>query len=1597
MKVFYTNFSIRNYKLLSIFLLLLGSQLSMAQIVLQTDDSLNGRKNIDCSTTDIYTFMDDGTIDGLYKDSIARLDTIIFCPTDSLNNQIKVSFTDFGVASGDTLRVYDCNLLSTTCAAKATATGEGVSRAFGGWVQANCNRSVNPSGCLSFVFETNGDNGKGKGWAATISCVSDKTKITCPDDVFVADDCNNLDGMVQVTIPKPVIVACDNDPSPMVTITSSCSAITGGVVAADGGTLGTFNIPLGRHLITATSVADPSVSCTYYVTGDQPNIVCNDRVTFASNGFNCSPKIAVDDIIENPCVGTGTSYKIEIDLGEKDGGIVSAIVDGTNLTTLNAGGLDVEIIPKGCKIEYPVTITRIVKFNNCDGTGLDSLSQSCTTKVVFNEETPFVSLSNRNITTCSNLTSEEIITRLNLDLDFSCNTETQSITTGRFPGNLCTANAHVEVVVRLTSYCGITTTESFDVFITRATTFTVPRDTTFGCNDELDPADTGYPMYDTDGDGVVDAALNRIRCDFIPTYKDTMVLDATTNQPKVLRTWIIVDRCNVLDDFVLAPQTIHISGGKPVIDCPSSITSGTFGNPYRFYTKNSGCETIVHLTKPSATDECDGTITVTAVKTVDVINQTVYGATDSVFAIGKYYTQFIAKNETTQGVSDTCLVYFAVGEPGGVPAVCEDELNISFANGFATVYINNIDLTGTDNCNIYTKEIRKEGGEWGERVSLDCQEVADSTKVYLRVTDLLGQENSCWVLITANDAIVPVCEELPDLTFDCKDFDYGQFGYLTDYNNNNAFDDDEWEILLEPLASVYAEKFGNPVCGDNVSLCFEPLILQQYQLIPASCGETKIKRRYAAIDYSGNLTEFKEQIITLTYEPDFTVNFPADWEGSCMEDFPSAELDLQAKGCNILAWDYEDKRFDNVDGACFFLERTYTVLNWCKHVVGETPLALSRTEDEHGFSVDDKSVNHETLANVGSFSYTQILKITDNTEPIIIIEPVDTCLSGNECSEVRTFVISATDCIEGAELNYSYELSANSTLLKSGEGNSFTATVSNQSYEVKWQVQDNCSNTAWAIENYTFEDCKKPTAICLDGIAITIDNSSKTAVIWANDLNQKSIDNCTLEENIELRVWHSSIANEVAKPQSDDAGSIVLALPKNITLDCNFTGDQAIELYAIDEAGNWDYCTGSVEIQDPNNACNSGEGQSMAMVSGKVVNRKGVPIKGVNLLAQSSTNDDQIFQTNEAGAFELNLPIAQDYSITLDKEDLPTNGVTTFDLVLISKHILGIQPFDTPYQYLAADVNLSQSITAFDLVVLRQIILGIKPNFEDNRSWRFIEAKHEFDSNNPMSENFAESIIIPELTQDLTKMDYIALKKGDVNGNAQTDNLMAAQARNTNGDLWINLQDRFVKKGEKVEVTLLSKDIENLQGFQFALAFPNLTLDNIESGIINTKHLNQKSDNELVICWDKFSANTTISDPENLLKLYFVVQKSGQLSNLLSLSTSMNTEAIDSKDNLFNLGLNFEPIASSSSKLFQNTPNPFKENTIIGFQLAQAGPVKIEIFSLQGKQLKVIENTFDTGYNELSIHKDELNGNGVLWYRMQTLDGIYSRKMVLLR
>ncbi len=68
----------------------------------------------------------------------------------------------------------------------------------------------------------------------------------------------------------------------------------------------------------------------------------------------------------------------------------------------------------------------------------------------------------------------------------------------------------------------------------------------------------------------------------------------------------------------------------------------------------------------------------------------------------------------------------------------------------------------------------------------------------------------------------------------------------------------------------------------------------------------------------------------------------------------------------------------------------------------------------------------------------------------------------------------------------------------------------------------------------------------------------------------------------------------------------------------------------------------------------------------------------------------------------------------------PLNGVSTFDLVLINRHVLGTTPFVSPFQIIAADANNSGSVTTFDIVELQRLILGKYQELPIGISWRYV-------------------------------------------------------------------------------------------------------------------------------------------------------------------------------------------------------------------------------------------------------------------------------------
>lgn len=170
-------------------------------------------------------------------------------------------------------------------------------------------------------------------------------------------------------------------------------------------------------------------------------------------------------------------------------------------------------------------------------------------------------------------------------------------------------------------------------------------------------------------------------------------------------------------------------------------------------------------------------------------------------------------------------------------------------------------------------------------------------------------------------------------------------------------------------------------------------------------------------------------------------------------------------------------------------------------------------------------------------------------------------------------------------------------------------------------------------------------------------------------------------------------------------------------------------------------------------------------ISGQITCMAGGELSGQEVVLSGSNISDVIVTTDANGNYNFtNVPAGNDYTITIEKEDGDWGGITTFDIIVGVKHILGVQPFTTPFQQLAADVNNDGSVSTLDLVFMRQLILNLTNTFPGGQFYLFATSDYD-----PAAGTGAVAPLnISDLQEDLT-IDFVQVKLGDLNGSATCD------------------------------------------------------------------------------------------------------------------------------------------------------------------------------------------------------------------------------------
>ena len=1554
-----------------------------------------------------------------YPDTVAHRDTLTICSPNN-SKRIGITFTEFEVAPGDTLFVYDADNIRADRQV-AAFSGVGVS-ATGGWINSECD----PSGCLTFEFVTNGDNIKGLGWESWVTCLDELEEIAlvCPAIASTSLECDEAIAIVPITAPEAFIICAEAVDSFCLTIINSngevCldSCVLANQVIAD-----TFGVGQFKAVWRAKNF--PDFTAEKFFTIAAPTLVCNDEVAIPF-GSACALSLTPDMLLEGLCdtIADTLYYRIDIELGS--GKLTKTITGGGGpgiaYPTIHKDTLERYGVANFCQGQLTAKVTRVYYEYMLDDMTICAngmVETSCSTIVNFEDQSPPFLFSSNGIDTfviCDNENIEDMLTPP--EVAANCDSAIVSLESVDALNdiNVCSTGS---VVLRwkAVDLCGNTAFLTETIFITRPTIFYEPTRTTLNCDEALTFEDAERPGLITGQikNGVliprdtVELSTEEYICGYILVRNDEQ-FPSTDCGERWVREWKILDWCNPsIGPVSIGTQVVIITDtvAPTFVNCPDPNAIGGVNQPILIDLGNFECEinlTGQDLEAPRAIDNCDPNPSVTMFcverfhlgewKKIGTNLSNAGALSCDTFRIG-----WVANDACFEQVkADTCFKHVLIRDVTPPSVVCVDQLNLSVGSDVARIIgVEEIDAGSWDACGIAKREISINGVDYGQETFLNCEAIDSDLSIYLRVTDAKGNENICLTRINIKDDIYPSCGTLPDVDLFCDEFNTGDFGSSTDTNGNGIFDDDEYLPLDGATLARFNSEYGNPmdICEDNIR-CHPVTIEQQFQLLEWPCGQTRIQRRYRATDWQGNQSAWQTQLIALQYRPNWEIDLPQDWSGECGEPFPAASLDIRFGACDQIGWEHEDKVFIIEDEACYKVERTFHIINWCLYSAGDRPFPLNRREDEHGFA-SGETINHNQYLTNGYLTYIQILKVHSFDGPVITINDVDTCLVGDgvattnpdgsqNCDEMRTFSAEAETCVDFETLDFWWSIYADNVKVDSGQGSKFTFPVNPRVvYRVSFSASDPCGNGATQSRIFEFNDCRNPTPLCRAGLNVEMGQEGKIT-IWGSDIDLGSFDNCTTTDQLNLRLWHASLGD---LPSTTEMAK---ALPANLDFDCESAGIQTVRLYVIDKDGNYAFCTSMIDVQDNMNVC-SPSVDPMSVVSGRIQTTTSEMINNVTVTATSS-DGNSIATVTQDGLFQFSLPKNNIHTLKPELDTNPLNGVTTFDLVLISKHILGLQLFNSPYQYVAADVNQSGTISAYDMVQLRQLILNINSKFPNNTSWKFVDNTYVFPTENPIAENYRETVELSNMTDEM-QVGFMAVKIGDVNQSASFTNNQEADSRSVTK---IEVAEQSLEEGQIYTVDFVLPAKTSLEGYQFTIDYKDLTLVEMVEATAKTHNFgfNLTERGLLTTSWNTNDAAETTGDTK-LFSLVFKSGTAGRLSEKLAITSSITAaEAYDVAGNISNVTLDFKDSESEGIQLYQNRPNPFRDNTSIGFYLPSSGEAVLSILDVQGKVLKEIRGTYEKGYQEIQLNAADLSGKGVLYYQLTTDKKQVVKRMIVI-
>lgn len=1094
------------------------------------------------------------------------------------------------------------------------------------------------------------------------------------------------------------------------------------------------------------------------------------------------------------------------------------------------------------------------------------------------------------------------------------------------------------------------------------------------------PSYSGWPQLVIDGDTTELGQTCISNCDLSVSYTDVEVTNTCSPCTKrILRTWTITEsNCLVPPRTRVYIQTIDVKDiTPPVVTCPANV---------KVNTNQFTCNANYKFPVPTVTDDCQPASNFEWDITVDnplappvmfVDNANLNNAPTKTIGAGVNTVTYTVYDGCTN--SSTCTFTVTVEDKVQPVAICQQYTILSLtADGEAQLPASAVNSGSYDNCSGITlkiKRMEKTNDPFRDYVTYNCNDLASQPwTVVLQCTDAAGNVGSCMVNVGIQDKLGPAITCPADQRVAC------------DYN-------------YEP--TNLRKYFGWPTATDNCSVTVAETDSTTTAYACYNSTIKKIVRKFTATD-NGNRTancEQKIEFIRTSYfgfdgnghttpNANGQITWPRDTSYNTCLDKNSATVStsklhpnqsgypvLQEFACDQVGFSYSD--FIAVDNdsdldnnvACFKIIRTWTVIDDC----------------------------HKLDGTFAKWVHDQVIFVTNNVAPVLSAISNKTVCSYDSLCESGHIDLAYTatdDCTQVEDLRWRYRLDyGNNNPINKWDytspifnGGSLNASgdYAIGTYKILWEVWDQCGNKTSKEQLFTIQNCKKPTPVCKGKVVVELTNSQlggPTAFLMDTCLNCCSYHVC----GYDLVFSFSADTSDHIK-----------------WFGCNeVANDQQVKLYVTailpDGTTTQDYCNTVIDVQDNNHLCPSIP-ILYGTVSGNIKTKDNIKLQDVTVkLAGSEMND---VKSNANGEFMFpQVSLGSSYTVTPISTTDYLNGLSTLDIVLIQKEILGLKKFDSSYKFIAADINNDKKVTASDIQSLRKLILGQKDKFENNNSWRFFTNSNDLSgSENPLGETLIETYPFSKLNDNIN-VPFTAIKIGDISGDAIGANLAKLEIRNGQNIKFLSDEKEF-KTGDIVEIPVYA-DNASIIGFQGTFKFNviNAEFVGMEGKMIEDQSIHfaseRTSEGLLPVSCNINSTLSNTSEPMFVIK--FKALKDGKTSQLISLNSEVTRkEAYTADYQVYDVNLKFRN-TDNKFELLQNNPNPFNFSSEISFITDKAESYVLKVYDMTGKIMLLHNGMSQIGLNTNNITVDQLKNSGIYYYTIETPNYSATKKMVVLK